>query len=201
MKTKTLITLFLAICFNGLTAQNISLPKPVTTGGMPLMEALSKRQTIREYSTREMSNQTLSNLLWAAWGFNRDDKRTAPSANNRQELELYVVLKTGIYIYDAKANVLQRVLEGDYRKNTGTQDFVGVAAANILFVANKTTNFNLNTSNTNSGFISQNIYLFCASEGMATVVRGMFNKDELEKLLKFSDTKTIVLSQTVGYPK
>ena len=201
MKTTTLITLFLAICFNGLTAQNISLPRPVTTGGMPLMEALDKRQTIREYSTREMDNQTLSNLLWAAWGFNREDKRTAPTANNRQEFDLYITLKTGIYLYDAKANVLQRVVEGDYRKNTGTQDFVGVAAANILFVADKAKQSNINSSYMNSGFISQNIYLFCASEGLATVVRGMFNKDELEKILKLPETQTIVLTQTVGYPK
>ncbi len=200
MKTTTILAMFLCASL-GLAAQDISLPKPKTTGGMPLMEALSKRQSSREFSTRDLDNQTLSNLLWAAWGFNRADKRTAPSSQNKQELELYVVIKSGAYLYDAKNNVLKQVAKGDHRKTAGTQEFVATAALNIVFVADKSKNTTLNPSYTNSGFISQNIYLFCASEGLSTVVRGMFKADELGKLLQLPETKTAILTQTVGYPK
>ena len=165
------------------------------------MEALSKRQTSREYSSRDMDNQTLSNLLWAAWGFNRADKRTAPSSQDKQELELYVAIKSGVYLYDAKANVLKQIVKGDHRKATGGQPFVEIAAVNIVFVADKTKNTTLNPSYTNSGFISQNIYLFCASEGLSTVVRGMYDGEQLSKLLQLPGTKAVVLTQTVGYPK
>lgn len=187
--------LFLAL---GASAQDITLPKPVTTGGMPLMEALSKRSSSREFSSAELDNQTLSNLLWAAWGFNRSDKRTAPSANDKQELSLYVVLKSGAYLYDAKANKLIQKVKGDVRKQMGKQDFVATAPLNIVFVEDKSKQ---GAGATDCGFISQNIYLFCASENLATVVRGWFEAEVVKNALKLEGNMQPILTQTIGKKK
>ena len=183
--------------FLSISAQDIVLPEPVKTGGMPLMEALSKRESTREFSPEDIDNQTLSNLLWAAWGYNRADKRTAPSANNKQEIDLYVVKASGAYLYDARENKLIQVSKEDVRKETGKQDYVGTAPVNIVFVADKTRG----DSPVNSGFISQNIYLYCASVGLGTVVRGYFDPQEVSKVLKLKETQTPILTQTVGKKK
>ena len=177
-----------------LSAQDIVLPKPVKTGGMPLMEALAKRSTHRDFSTAEIDNQTLSNLLWAAWGFNREDRRTAPSGNNRQEIDLYVVKKSGAYLYDARANKLILIHSEDVRKAMGKQEFVWTAPINIVFVADTTKADGIMTS----AYISQNIYLFCASEGLGTVARGWFDANDVRKALRLKDTQAPVLTQTVG---
>lgn len=181
-----------------LSAQDIKLPAPVKTGGMPLMEALSKRETTREFSPENLSNQTISNLLWAAWGFNRENKRTAPSANDKQELDLYVALQSGAYRYDAKNNVLVQVNKEDVRSKMGSQDFVAVAPMNIVYVADKSKN---GAPKTNCGFIAQNVYLFCASENLATVVRGWFDANQVKEALKLGDNFEPVLTQTVGKKK
>jgi SagB-type dehydrogenase family enzyme len=204
-------SLFVALLFFSaslLSAQNITLPKPIRTGGKPLMETLNKRQTLRTFDNdKRISTQTLSNLLWAAWGFNRENKRTAPSSMNRQEIDLYAVTKNGIYLYDAKANILKLIISGDYRKETGMQDFAATAPLNIVFVCNKsklkskTESELIEATYANSGFISQNIYLFCASEGLATVVRASINKDQLAKTMKLTGDQIITLAQTVGYPR
>jgi hypothetical protein len=106
-------------------AQDISLPLPSRKGGKPLMEALNDRGSSREFSEKDLSLQQLSDLLWAAWGINRetDGKRTAPSSNNRQEMDVYVTLKTGLYLYDAKANTLKQLHNRDIRALSGTQPF------------------------------------------------------------------------------
>jgi len=190
----TILGLFMLV---NVSAQDISLPEPEKTGGMPLMEALSKRSTHREFSSDEIDNQTLSNLLWAAWGYNRSDKRTAPSAMNKQELELYVVMKSGAYLYDARTNKLIQVNKEDVRKEMGKQDFVGDAPVNIVFVAKNKDDY----SPVNAGFISQNIYLYCASADLGTVVRGFFDPEAVSKALKLKDTQIPALTQTVGKKK
>ena len=190
-----LMGLFMAL---NVSAQDIVLPKPVTTGGMPLMEALSKRSSSREFSAADLDNQILSNMLWAAWGFNRSDKRTAPSANNKQELSLYVVLKSGAYFYDAKANKLVQKVTGDIRGKMGNQDFVATAPVNIVFVEDKSKK---GAGATDSGYISQNIYLFCASENLATVVRGWFDANVVKEALKLGENMQPILTQTVGKKK
>jgi Nitroreductase family. len=190
-----LVGLFMAL---GVSAQDINLPQPVKTGGMPLMEALSKRETTREFSQEPLSNQMLSNLLWAAWGFNRGDKRTAPSSQDKQELDLYVAIKSGAYKYDAKANKLVLVNKEDVRNKMGKQDFVATAPLNIIYVADKSKK---GAPQTNSGFIAQNVYLFCASENLATVVRGWFDAQQVKEALKLGDNFEPVLTQTVGKKK
>ena len=195
---KWIFTLLLAGLAFSASAQDIQLPAPQKTGGMPLMEALNLRQTTREFSSEELDMQTLSNLLWAAYGFNRPDKRVVPSANNKQEIDLYVCLKSGIYFYDAEANVLIQKVEGDHRKSMGKQEFVWDAPVNFILVGNtdKSGSYQID-----SGFISQNIYLFCASEDLATVVRGFFDAKEIHELMNLTEKQVVVITQTVGYKK
>ena len=195
---KTFFIIAGLLFFMNVQAQDITLPQPVKTGGMPLMDALSLRSSTREFSSEKIDNQTLSNLLWAAWGYNRENKRTAPTANDKQEIDLYVVMESGAYLYDARANKLILVTKEDVRANTGKQDFVGKAPLNIVFVADKTKE---GAPGTDCGFISQNIYLFCASEGLGTVVRGWYDANEIKEALNLKDTQSVVLTQTVGKKK
>ena len=187
----------------------IKLPAPKMDGGKPLMDVLKARQSAREYGDQKLSQQTLSNLLWAAWGVNRPDgRRTAPSASNRQEVDIYVVLPEGAYVYDAKAHALNPVATGDLRGVTGTQPFPATAPLNLVYVADMAKagrpatdpQQQLNVG-ADVGFIAENAYLFCASEGLATVVRASVPKPELAKLLKLRVDQQIVLAQSVGYPK
>lgn len=196
---KKLYLLLLVFPF-ALNAENIKLPTPVKNGGKPLMEALNARQSIRVFSEKELSANTLSNLLWAAFGYNRTDKRTAPSAMNKQSIDIYVATKNGIYLYDAKQNELQMKVKGDYRKQTGMQPFVGSAFMEIVYVA-KNVSDNNEMLYADCGFIAQNVYLYCASENLGTVVRGSVPKEKLAKILGLSDKNRILLCQTVGYKK
>ena len=154
------------------------------------------------------SPQTLSNLLWAAFGINRPDgRRTAPSAMNWQEVSIYVVTPAGVYVYDAKATVLEPVVAGDFRAATGTQSFVKDAAVNLVYVSDLSKTDGAASSEAelytaaDVGFIAQNVYLYCASEGLATVVRASVDKPALAKTLKLQPQQRIILAQSVGYPK
>lgn len=186
----------------------VQLPKPQTQGGMPLMQALNQRQSARAFATEKLPPQMLSNLLWAAWGVNRPDgRRTAPSASNRQEIDVYVAAADALYLYEPKTHVLQPVVAGDLRPLTGVQAFVKDAAINLVYVAD-TARMGKGTEEqmslymgADSGVIVQNVYLYCASEGLATVVRAMVNRPELAKAMKLRPEQRIVLTQTVGYPK
>jgi nitroreductase len=187
----------------------IKLPAPQMSGGKPLMEALKARQSAREFSPDKLAPQVLSNLLWAAWGINRaDGRRTAPSASNRQEIEIYLTLPDGAYLWDAKANTLSPVAAADLRAATGSQPFPATAPVNLVYVADMakagrpaTDPQQMLNIGADAGFISENVYLFCASEGLATVVRASVPKEALAKALKLRETQVIVLAQTVGYPK
>jgi SagB-type dehydrogenase family enzyme len=186
----------------------IKLSKPKTDGGMPLMQALKARQSSREFNTKSLPLQVLSNMLWAAWGINRPDgKRTAPSAMNLQEIDVYVALAEGLYLYDAKANILKPVLSEDIRAMTGGQPFVKDAPVNLVYVADYSKMGRVSDkdkvffSAANTGFISQNVYLFCASAGLVTVVRGYVDKPALARVMKLRPDQEVILAQTVGYPK
>jgi nitroreductase len=182
-------------------AQDITLPAPKKTGGKPLMEALNQRQTHRQFLNKELDLQTLSNLLWAVNGFNREDKRVVPTSQNKQEIDLYVVLERGIYFYDGKANTLVEKLKGDHRKSVGRQDFVHTAPVNFIIVGDLNKN-SRDAAIIDAGFLVQNAYLFCASEGnLGTVVRAYFDKEEVKKLMNFTDKHEVIITQTIGYIK
>ena len=184
-------------------AQDIRLPAPQKTGGMPLMEALNARQTQRTFSTRPLSDQQLANLLWAAFGINRPDgKRTAPSAFNMQEISIYAALPSGLYLYNAQQNVLTQLLKEDVREKTGKQPFVKIAPVSLIYVSDyeRMKNESEFYSATDTGYISQNVYLFCASEGLHTVVLGSVDKAALQAAMKLKPTQHIMLTQPVGLP-
>lgn len=205
---KTLLTLMIMTTSIFASSQDISLPEPQKTGGKPLMEALNDRQSHREFSERELDLQTLSNLLWAAFGYNRmeEKKRTAPTSRNYQEIEVYVTLPSGLYVYDALENKLDIKHGRDIRANTGLQDFVANAPLNLIYVANQAkvqdphSDRQLRASHTNSGFIAQNVYLYCASAGLVAVVRAWFDEDDLKKAMELDENMKIILTQTLGYP-
>lgn len=186
----------------------IPLPAPRMAGGKPLLNVLKERQSHRTFSPQPLPLQLLADLLWAASGINRADAgtRTAPSARNWQEVDVYVVLPDGAYLYDAKANALRGVVQGDLRQQTGLQPFVATAPVNLIYVADPARMNGASPGDitlyysTDTGFISQNVYLFCASEGLSTVVRGSLDRVALAQALNLPDSQKIVLAQTVGYP-
>lgn len=186
----------------------VQLPEPDRSGGMPLMQALNERKSARDFSDERLDQQQLSNLLWAAWGVNRaDGRRTAPSSRNRQEIDIYLCMQDGVYLYEAANHQLRLLKPLDLRGLTGTQAFAATAPLNIVYVADLT-KLGANAGDTitisqgaNCGFIAQNVYLYCASAGLATVVRGMVNREELAEALGLAETQRILLAQTVGRPK
>jgi nitroreductase len=206
MKRQIVVSILIFAC-TLLSAQNLPLPQPQKTGGMPLMDALSKRATSRSFDTTELSMQQISDLLWAADGINRPDgKRTAPSAKNSQAIDIYVLLKRGTYIYNAKMNQLIRTLYSDIRNLGGTQDFVKYAPVTLVYIADMTKmgdgkpDEKLNTANIDVGYISQNVYLYCAFAGLATGARGSVDKTALGLRLGLKPDQQIIIAQSVGYP-
>jgi nitroreductase len=189
-------------------AASIALPDPVRHGGMPLMDALAKRHSGREFARRELPLPMLSGLLWAAYGVNRKDGgRTAPSALNAQEIDVYVALPSGAYLYDAATNALQRVAASDLRSVTGYQDFVDEAPLDLVFVADHARMKLVPVAQRESyasaaaGAISQNVYLFAAANGLATVIRAWIDRGAIADALGLTHDQQVLLSQTVGYPK
>lgn len=208
----SLLLVFLLVCPNPIYSQElkeIKLPDPQMEGGRPLMEVLKDRHSSREFSSEELPLEILSNLLWAGFGINRPDsgKRTAPSAVNWQNIDIYVAMSKGLFLYNAKENMLAPILAEDIRAATGTQSFVKDIPVNLIYVADfskipigtdEDKNF---YSAAHTGFISQNVYLYCASEGLATVVRGLVDREALAKVMKLGPDQKVMLAQSVGYPK
>jgi SagB-type dehydrogenase family enzyme len=173
------------------------------------MEVLRDRSSSRSFGSEKLAPQTLSNLLWAAFGINRAEsgKRTAPSAMDRQEINIYVAMADGLYVYEAKIHALQPVLTKDIRAMTGRQTFVVDAPVNLVYVADYRRMGKVSKEEqelyaaADTGFISENVYLFCASEGLATVVRGSIDREALAKAMRLRPDQKIILAQTIGYPK
>ncbi|NLW50653.1 MAG: SagB/ThcOx family dehydrogenase [Candidatus Brocadiaceae bacterium] len=185
----------------------MQLPSPQTTGGRPLMAVLKDRHSSRAFSSRPLPHQVLSDLLWAACGVNRPDgRRTAPTARNMQQIDVYVALPEGLYLFDPREHALRPVVAEDLRALTGTQAFAATAPLNLIFVADYARMGGGSDESkafyaaTDTGFSSQNVYLYCASEGLATVVRGMVNREALAAAMGLRPQQHIVLAQTVGYP-
>jgi SagB-type dehydrogenase family enzyme len=209
---KRLVPAILLLCpvlaVAGDVAAVVSLPKPQTEGGKPLFQALKERHSTREFDAAKLSPQMISNLLWAAAGVNRaDGSRTAPTAYNRQETDVYLVTADGLFRYEPKEHRLRTILTEDIRGLAGQQDFVKTAPVNLVYVADYARMGDASVedkalfSAAGVGFIAQNVYLFCASEGLGTVVRATIDRPALAKAMKLRPEQHIVLSQTVGYRK
>lgn len=192
----------------GAVPATVELPPPQTGGGMPLAEALALRRSGREFSPRPLSAEALSSLLWAAAGVNRAEsgRRTSPTARNWQEIDVYVALEAGLYRYDAARHALVGVLAVDIREEAGIQTFVATAPAVLIYVADhdRMTGANdearLFYSAVDTGFVSQNVYLHCAANGLSTVVLGMVDKPALKAAMGLRAGQHVQLSQPVGYP-
>jgi SagB-type dehydrogenase family enzyme len=213
---KHILSLLVIVVLHGnmisLIAQDIVLPAPDKTGGKPLMQALNERQTTRSFTKDSLTLQQLSDLLWAGFGINRPDqrKRTAPSAMNWQEIEMYVTLPGGSYVYSADTHTLKYINNKDLRKDTGSQNFVADAALNIVYVADlgkrgkkegeEVKDADLFMTYADAAFIAQNIYLYCASANLGCVVRGSVPDNNLASDLGLKANQRIIIAQTVGVP-
>jgi len=183
------------------------LPPPRSEGGQPLTIALKLRRSTREYSNRPLPVQVLSDLLWAAFGVNRPSgDRTAPYWRHVMVMDIYVAMADGVWLYEPKAHTLLPHLKDDIRAQTGLQDFVATAPLNLVYVAHGERMTDISSeerrlyASVDTGFIGQNVYLFCASEGLATVFRGAVDYPKLARTLQLPDQQFVTFAQTVGYP-
>lgn len=208
---KTIITLaILTLLGSTICAQNIKLPAPQKSGGKALMDCLNERQTDRNFNTKPLSLQDLSDLVWAAYGINRPEsgKRTIPTATNWQEMVLYVATADGIFRYNAEQHELELVKKGDYRKNCGPQPFMTAAPVCFIYTADHNKKGRISNpehqkeySYHHAGYMAQSVYLVCAAKDMATVVIGSVNKEELAKIIGLPDKHIVIYTQPVGYKK
>ena len=187
----------------------MQLPQAKMSGGMPLLQALKLRHSTREYSDRPLPSQVLSDLLWAAFGINRpaSGDRTAPYWRHIMVIDVYAAMADGVWFYDPKAHALQQHSPTDIRAATGTQDFVGGAPLNLVYVAHGERMHDVSPgdrrlyASVDTGFVGQNVYLFCASEGLVSVFRGAVDYKKLEKAMQLPAEQFVTFAQTVGYPK
>jgi len=201
-----ILGLFLINCSKA--QEVISLPAPTKIGGKPLMETLNERSSSRDFIDQDLTEQQLSDLLWAANGINREDKkRTAPSSHNNQDIEIFLTTSKGLFVYKAEEHGLISLSESDMRKIAGNQDFVKKASVNLIYVSDYdklgkgSDESKLVTAATHCGFIGQNVYLYCASEGLISVFRAWINKDKITKTLKLKPNQHVIYSQSVGFAK
>jgi SagB-type dehydrogenase family enzyme len=189
--------------------KKIQLLLPDMSSSKSLMQSLKERKSSREFSEKDLPLQEISNLLWAANGINRpaEGKHTAPTARNWQDIDVYVVMKEGVYIYDPLLSELKPVNAGDFRASAGTQEYVSKAPVNLVFVSDFTRMKDAREESkpsyaaSDAAFIAQNVYLYCASADLAVVVRASFDKEKLVAVLKLNPDQHIILAQTVGFPK
>lgn len=192
-----------------LLGTRIELPAANRQGGTPLMECLNARRSTREYSARPLKPHVLSDLLWSAYGVNRQesDGRTAPYWRHVLVIDVYVATADGVWLYEPKSHALIAYQNQDIRAQTGSQDFVAGAPLNLIYVAHGDRMGDIRTeerrlyASVDAAFIGQNVYLFCASEGLGTVFRGALDCESLARVLALGAGQFVTFAQTVGYPK
>ncbi|MBP3346275.1 MAG: nitroreductase family protein [Alphaproteobacteria bacterium] len=177
-------------------AQEIKLPAPQTEGGMPLLNAVAARKTTREFSTRPIDAQTLSEILWTAWGLTHDGKHSIPTSQNKQNLKVYVLQADGVWLYNPEKNTIENISKKDVRSILNTQAFVKNAPLHLAFVGSDKKN-----SPMHAGSAYQNVGLYCASKGLNNVVRGYFDHPALGKELNLKDNEEVIVTQAVGWSK
>lgn len=198
-----------AVASSSNAQESIKLPVPQTSGGMPLMEALAKRQSIRSYSGQALSQQLLSDLLWAAFGINRPESgdHTAPSWRGSKEIDIYVATAEGVWLYNPKANDLRRHMAEDIRGKTSSMVFAGSAPVVLIYVADLTRmakaprEEQMLNAHVDAAMVGQNVYLFSASAGLGTVIMGSVDREGLPKRLGLRNDQIVTFAQTVGFPK
>jgi len=186
----------------------IMLPPARVSGGKPLIDALKMRRSVREYSDRPLPREVLSDLLWSAFGINRPSgDRTAPYWRHVMVIDVYAAMADGVWLYEPTRHALVRHLEEDIRAQTGVQDFAATAPLTLIYVAHGDRMHDVSATerrlyaSVDTGFIGQNVYLFCASEGLATAFRGAVPYDKLTHTLGLDGEQFVTFAQTVGYPR
>lgn len=190
----------------------VKLDSPRLDRGIPVMQALKDRKSEREFSGRKLSLPHLSELLWAANGVNREDgRRTAPSAQNKHVVDVYVVLQEGVYLYEPAGHQLLPLVEGDFRNLTGMQDYVFNAPVNLVYVADldklkdsrmpAPADEKMKWAYIEAGHKAENVYIYCASEGLGARTRMLIDKEKLGTVMKLRPEQTVISAQTVGYHK
>ncbi|MCE5347709.1 MAG: SagB/ThcOx family dehydrogenase [Bacteroidales bacterium] len=210
---KGLLSFFVLVALSiGIRAQelkSIILDPPDKTRGLPVMQALEKRASATEFSSDKLSPRDLSDLLWAADGINRPEKklRTAPSATNAQDIDIYVFMEEGIYLYNAGPHILDPVASGDYRKLVAERQPEMAKASVILLLTSDIARFRnfpdsvkLSWAAMDAGIVSQNIAIFCASTGLSTRPRAVMDHSKLREILKLKDSQYLMLNNPVSYP-
>ena len=170
------------------------LPEPVLEGGRPLMEVFKERKTVRKFSSRPLDDQTLSEILWSAWGISHNGKRTIPTAKNEQNLKVYVIRSDGAWLYDAKDNALLRVSDKNLMPYFNQQNFMKAVPVNLLY-----TGSDAKYSPMHAGSAYQNVGLYAADKGLHHVVRGYFDADGIKKALNLQDGEEPLISQAIGW--
>ena len=178
----------------GASENKLSLPAPELQGGASLMEAIAMRKSTREFSPRKIDDMDLSNILFAAWGISHEDKRTIPTAMNKQDLVVYAVRDDGVWLYNAKERVLEPVTKEDIRPLIALQDYVKEAPLTLIYVGK-----NEKDASMNAAAAYQNVGLYCASKGLNNVVRGYVEKDKIADILGLKD-EMVIVTQTIGWP-
>lgn len=197
MLKKLFSALAVAVCLAAPASaqENVKkLPAPQTSGGVSLMEAVQKRHSAREFSAEKIDDQTLSDILYVAWGISHDGKRTIPTSMNKQNLAVYAVMPDGAWLYDAAGNRLLQVTSDDLRSLFDRQDYMKDAQLTLVFTGTDPRNSPLH-----AGSAYQNVGLYAASRGLNNVVRGWFDRDGVAKALNLKPDE-VIISQTLGWP-
>ncbi len=192
----------LTLTASSVFAAEIVLPNPEKTGGMPLMEALNSRHSQRAFSSEDLDNQTLSNLLWAAYGVNSEKgTRTIPTAKNRKDLAVYVAKKDGVWLYNADNNTLEQVSEENiiplFNNKEHPQKYMDNVPVVLLYTGSTEKN---DYAIMHAGSAYQNVGLYAASFGLANVVRGYMDKDAVAKAINLPEGQRVIISQAIGKP-
>ena len=208
---KIIILFILIVCIMSLNARSlepIKLPKPTIKGGSSIMESFQNRRSGREYSSKDLSIEDISNLLWAACGINSNDgRRTSPTARNCQEIDVYLIKKDGAYLYVPADDLLEPVYSGDLRSSVAAgQDFVNSSPISLVIVGNITklggdNDRNIKLMWCDGGIVSQNINMFCAGHNFSTVTRATMDDKVLREALKLKDSQHLLLNNPIGYKK
>ena len=193
-KLLALFTFALVFNCNSSAAEEIKLPAPDTKGGIPLMEAISRRQTVREFSPKAIDDQTLSEILYVAWGISHDGKRTVPTGRDMQNMRVFAARKDGVWEYDAAANSIKKVSDIDVTSYLAKQDFVETSPLTLIY-----TGTDSQYSPMAAASAYQNVGLYCASRGLNNVVRGYFDRPMIAKVLGMEEDD-VIITQTIGWP-
>ena len=198
MKKFILGVLVAMITINSAQALDKQLPQPDKNGGMPLMEALQQRRSGKFFVNKDINDKTLSNILWAAYGTNDNERRrTIPTAMNQKELEIYVADKNGVWLYDADNNSLQQISAENILKAFSSQEYMENAPLVLIYTGNNESNY----VEMHAGSAYQNVGLYAASAGLNAVVRGYFDKEQVAKLIKLPENKKVIITQAIGWGK